>query len=64
MTLNWSHYYQARGYYCILQNLLDSAEYFIPKTAAIKDSFKLNTNPPGGNLIPGYYLAIIRIKAA
>jgi class 3 adenylate cyclase len=57
-----SQYYQARGYYCYLQNFLDSAEYFIRQTAAIKDSFNLVIGQPAGELTPGYYLALIRIK--
>ena len=58
----FSNYYQARGYYCYLQNRLDSAEYFICQSAALKDSNKLMINTAVGFLIPGYYFALIKIK--
>ncbi len=57
-----SNYYQAYGYYCYLQNQLDSAEYYIQKSAKIKDSNKLMINSYVGFILPGYYLALIKIK--
>jgi class 3 adenylate cyclase len=60
---NSSTYYQMYGYYCFLQNRMDSAEYCIRRAAEIKKTNALWTNSTaGGVLIPGYYLAMIRIK--
>jgi class 3 adenylate cyclase len=58
----WSNYYQIRGYYSYIQDRLDSAEYFLRKSEAIKDSFGLMINSYCGNIIPGYYLAMIKVK--
>jgi len=57
-----SIYYQSLGYYCYLENRLDSAEYLIHLSADIKTSHKLMTNSFVGELIPGYYLAMIKIN--
>jgi class 3 adenylate cyclase len=56
----FSQYYQTLGYYCYLQNRLDSAEYFILLSASLKNSNSLMFNSIFGYLTPGYYLALIK----
>jgi class 3 adenylate cyclase len=58
----WANYYQIRGQYFYIQDRLDSAEYFIRESAAIKDTFGLMINSYCGNIIPGYYYAMIKIR--
>jgi class 3 adenylate cyclase len=59
---NFAAYYQTLGYYCYLRDRLDSAVHLIRRSAAIKDSCKLPYNSIRAYLIPGYYLALIRIR--
>jgi class 3 adenylate cyclase len=58
----YPNYYQELGHYYYLQNQLDSAEYFISRSKALKDSLKIMINAPFGIIIPGYYFALIKIK--
>ncbi len=57
-----ANYYQVRSYYFYLQNKLDSAEYNIQQSAAIKDSTNLMTNSYFGYLTPGYFHALIKLR--
>ena len=59
---NVSVYYQNYGYYCYLQNRMDSAEYYVRLSADIKKANKLMNNTYGGLLLPGYYLALIKTR--
>ncbi|MCX6271856.1 MAG: adenylate/guanylate cyclase domain-containing protein [Bacteroidetes bacterium] len=55
-------YCQTLGYYCYLQNRMDSAEYYIQKSENLKESNKFSVNSNLGSLIPGYYLSLIKIN--
>jgi class 3 adenylate cyclase len=55
-------YNQLFGYYHYLENRPDSAEFYITRSASIKAANKLMTNSFVGELIPGYYLALVRIN--
>jgi class 3 adenylate cyclase len=59
---NSSSYYQAYGYYCFLQNRMDSAEHFIRQAAEIKKNNAIWINSTMDVLVPGYYLALIKIR--
>ncbi|MEO7983350.1 MAG: ATP-binding protein, partial [Bacteroidota bacterium] len=60
--LEFAHYYQERGVDFISRNKTDSAEFYIRKSQSMKDSFQLGISSYFGELIPGYYLATLKLK--
>lgn len=61
LPIEMANYYQERGNDLVRYDL-DSATYYILKSKQLKDSLNLELSSFMGDLIPGYYLAKIRLK--
>ncbi|MEO5570758.1 MAG: ATP-binding protein, partial [Bacteroidia bacterium] len=54
--------YLVKGIYYLKMTRLDSSEFYLQECNRLMDKYGINANSPAGNINPGYYLALVRIK--